>query len=59
MASREKHALRSHKTYGSNNVTFSKFEVRASKIKNADQLKSQTAIPIIEKLKNMFKYQDR
>lgn len=61
MSSRAKHALRSHRGYTNNEAVFSKFEYRASKIKDVKKLKAiNKKMPIIERVKKLFKrHQDR
>ncbi len=59
MSGRAKHALRSRKTRSNNYSVFNGFAVKASRIKDASKLRSHGGYSLIEKLKNMFKHQDR
>ena len=59
MSSRAKHAQRSHKTCSNNYSTFSKFEVKASKIKDVRKLTAVEKTTLLERIKKLFKHQDR
>jgi hypothetical protein len=60
MSSALKHMARSHRNHSNNAYIFSRFEVTASKIKDAKKLRTLgKKVTLKDRIKKLFKHQDR